>query len=90
MCGCVRVFRTTTVRLIYSYALYKIYDCASCSEPFGNIWPWIGCWTQDQKVWGSIPSAGHVQKCQANFVFPTASVGQAIMGTWCPDPRLYQ
>ena len=25
-----------------------------------HVAKWIGRWTQDQKVWGSIPSAGHV------------------------------
>ena len=25
-----------------------------------HVAKWIGRWTLDQKVWGSIPSAGHV------------------------------
>ena len=37
-----------------------------------HVAQWIGCWTQDQDVWDSIPSVGHVYKCQANFVFHTA------------------
>ena len=46
--------------------------------------------SKDQKVWGSIPSTGHVQTCRANFVFHTASVHPAVMGAWCTDPRLDQ
>ena len=49
----------------------------------------IGCWTQVQKVYGSIPSTGHVYKCQANL-FQTALVHPAVMGTWYADPRLDQ
>ena len=31
---------------------------------------WIGCWTQDQKVWDSIQSSGHIlYKCWTNFIF---------------------
>ena len=36
-------------------------------------------------IWSSIPTAG-----QGNFVFHTASVHPAIMGTWCTDVRLDQ
>ena len=41
-----------------------------------------GRWTQDQKAWGSIPTAGYVKKCQANFSFHTTSAYTAVMGTW--------
>ena len=47
-----------------------------------HVAKWIGCWTRDQKVWGSIPSAGHVEKCRANFSFHTASAYPAMMSTW--------
>ena len=39
---------------------------------------WIGCWTQYQKFWGSIPSAGHVQ-IFGQTVFRTASVHPAVV-----------
>ena len=35
-----------------------------------------------QKVWGLIPTAGHVLKCRANCSFQTASAYPAVMGTW--------
>ena len=44
---------------------------------------------QDQKVLGSIPRAGHVQKCWANFIFSIAFVHPSIC-TWCTDSRLDQ
>ena len=31
-----------------------------CYYLWEDVAKWIGHWTQDQKVWGSIPSAGHV------------------------------
>ena len=29
-----------------------------------------------------------LEVCQANFTFHTTLVHQAVMGTWCTDPRL--
>ena len=33
-----------------------------------HVAEWKGRWAQDQKLWGSIPTAGHMQKCQANLI----------------------
>ena len=44
-----------------------------------NMWPRRGSWTQDQKVWGSIPSTGHVLKCWEIFVLHIASIHPAVM-----------
>ena len=40
------------------------------------------CWLWDQKIWGSIPTAGYVQKCYSNFAFHTVSAYPVMMGTW--------
>ena len=52
---------------------------------------WIRCLTQDQKVWGSIPIAGHVQRCQANNSFRNASVYSdgCLMNKICVTCALY-
>ena len=42
---------------------------------------WIGL-TQDQKIWGLIPTAGHVQKYRANISFLTAFTHEAVMVEW--------
>ena len=55
-----------------------------------HVAKWIGRWTQDQKVLGSIPSAGHAYKCRANFVVNSTFVHPVVMGTWWTDPRLDQ
>ena len=61
-------------------------DSQSNLMHLGMVWDhvakWIGCWTQDQKVMGSIASADHVMKCQAYFSFHPASAYPAVMGTW--------
>ena len=41
----------------------------------------------DQNVWDSIFAT---YKCQVNLAFHIASGYQAILGTWCIDPRLDQ
>ena len=38
-------------------------------------------WTQDQNMWGLVSSAGYAQKCQANFIFHTASYHLNKIGT---------
>ena len=43
---------------------------------------WVGHWTRDQKVWCSILAIGYVYKCLINFLYHTASVHPAVMGTW--------
>ena len=48
---------------------------------FEHMAKWIGHCTQDVKVWGSIPTAGHVEIYRANFSFQTASAYPAMMGT---------
>ena len=57
-----------------------------------HVAQWIGRWTQDQKVWGSIPSAWPFVEVLGNTSYVhIASVHPAIeMGTWCTDPRLDQ
>ena len=55
------------------------------------MWPsGQGIGLKIRKVWVLIPSAGHVYKCRANFVFHTALVHPAVMGTWFTEPRLDQ
>ena len=40
--------------------------------------------------WNPFSWAALVFKRWANFIFHTASVHPAVMGTWCTDPRLDQ
>ena len=56
--------------------MYMVYEIQSGSH---TVWPG---WTQDQKIWGSIPTAGYVQRCWVNFLFRTASAYPAVMSTW--------
>ena len=39
-------------------------------------------WRQDQKVWGSIPTIGHICRSVGQTSCHAASVGLAVMGTW--------
>ena len=53
-----------------------------CNYLWDHVAKWIGHFTQDQKVWDSIPAGGHVQKCWESFSFHTASTYPVVMGTW--------
>ena len=39
----------------------------------------------DQKVWGSIPTAGDIQKCVGKVLITWCSVYPVVMGTWWND-----
>ena len=47
---------------------------------------WIRFWPQDQKVWGLIPTASHVQKCPA-FFFPHAASAHIPAMDTCWDEK---
>ena len=41
-------------------AAYKCYVPLLLGGQESNVAKWTGHWTQVQKIWGSIPSVGHV------------------------------
>ena len=62
--------------------------CDLCGMCGSSMWPsGYSICIQDQRVWCSIPSAGHVKKCWPNFVFHTVSVHPPVMGRQYADPE---
>ena len=56
-------------------------NASSLSQLWEHVTRLMGRWTQDQKVWGPIPTVCHVWKCRANFPFHTESGYPIVMGT---------